>query len=349
MQHTVNKKDYINQLAQKFIENNCTEEEMNEFVDLLESGQPEVNRAIDIILKQKLDSGEHLLKMVDPGQTNQQIQTILTKAKAGTKTVRWHIPPLIYKAVAIITFVIVAILSLYIFNSDEIAETPLLTHTTVAGQKATITLNDGSTVRLNSESSLIFPERFDRNGSREVHLEGEAFFSVMPDKSKPFIVNSKHLTTRVLGTSFNVKAYANENKVQVVVASGKVGVEDQKKNREILLTKNEMITYNISNQEMIKEKGDFGFLISWKDGTLEFDGIELREAARELERWFGIKITLENERLGNCLIKGRYKDKNLDKILRLFQYGRDDFSYEFGEQGVILRGTGCPKAEQIKL
>ena len=81
-----------------------------------------------------------------------------------------------------------------------------ITKTTLRGQKSNITLADGTNVRLNSESTLIFPEKFDKD-SREVKLIGEAFFQVTEDPSKPFIITSGDLRTRVLGTSFNISAF----------------------------------------------------------------------------------------------------------------------------------------------
>src|SRR5690606_29105984 len=97
-----------------------------------------------------------------------------------------------------------------------------LTAQTTWGQKSTITLSDGTTIKLNSGSRLRYPEAFDE-GLREVHLEGEAFFDVARNEHSPFVVRTKSVTTRVLGTSFNIEAFPDEQ-ISVTVATGKVEV-----------------------------------------------------------------------------------------------------------------------------
>ena len=127
------------------------------------------------------------------------------------------------KKLAIAASVLLVITFGVIFVLQQVGKTQnLITKTTTRGQKSTITLTDGSQVRLNSESSLIYPERFEEN-VRSIQLVGEAFFDVARDENRPFIIKSGEVTTTVLGTSFNVSAFPDED-IEVTVATGKVKV-----------------------------------------------------------------------------------------------------------------------------
>ena len=343
------KKD-IKVLAQKFIDNTSTEQEVRQLLHLLRSQRlnPEFEAVIDDMIM-KVGSDESLKKRADTEEHNLKINAILSLPKSQEHTVqrvkthRLRFPQITTIRIAAVVIVsLIATLSIYILNTKQ--EIQMLVNKTVAGHKATITLNDGSTVRLNSETTLTYPEKFNSN-IREVFIEGEAYFTVKPNENKPFIVKSKHLTTKVLGTSFNVRAFNDEDRVEVVVASGRVVVESQATDgiayKEIILGKNEMLTFDVTEKTMTKATGDLSQLIAWKDGTLVFDGIELREVVKELERWFGIDINLENEQLGSCLIKAEFRNRSLDRILELIEWGMDDFGYEFGDEGVMIKGSGC--------
>ncbi|MCG8323500.1 MAG: FecR domain-containing protein [Cytophagales bacterium] len=340
------KKD-IEALARKFIDNTATEQEIAQLMTLLRSqpSHPDLEAVIDEMIL-KIDADESLEKRADTAQHHVKIDAILSKQRpARAKQVFWSAR----RIAAAITMLMVAVLAIYFLNT--LSETGMLVHQTVAGKKSRITLPDGSTVELNSESKLTYPEKFDA-GIREVLLEGEAFFIVKANKDKPFIVTSKHLVTKVLGTSFNVRAFSDEKEVQVVVASGKVSVKDRPMRstatKEVVLTRNEMVTLDISEKTMTKASGDIDKLIAWKDGTLIFDTIELRQVVKKLERWFGVKIHLDNEPLGNCLVKGKFRGKSLDSILDMIGWSMDNFSYEYTGEGVLVKGKGCETTAIVK-
>lgn len=141
------------------------------------------------------------------------------KMMAGPKKTNFAV----LKVAASVTLFLGFSLLAYFFYTDARDQTAnTVTKTTVAGQKSTITLADGTTIRLNSESSLVYPESFDGD-IRSVQLVGEAFFDVAHDEKRPFIIKSGDLVTTVLGTSFNISAFPDED-IEVTVASGKVAV-----------------------------------------------------------------------------------------------------------------------------
>ena len=230
-------------------------------------------------------------------------------------------------------------------NQPETAEITFIERLTTGGQKSKVTLPDGTVVHLNSESRLRFPEQFGK--TREVILEGEAFFQVTRDESKPFLVNSGGLVTQVLGTSFNIKAFSGED-IQVTVATGKVSVESIKTTQsapgempqKVILTPNQQATYSIAGKSVRKLEVNTQNYIAWKDKTLKFDGLRFEEVAKILSRWYGVNITLENDQLRDCNITGEYIDKGLHTVLENLEHVLG-IEYEYSKEAVTIRGEGC--------
>lgn len=225
----------------------------------------------------------------------------------------------------------------------------MITKITQKGQKANIVLSDGTTIRLNAESALVYPEVFDET-SRQVTLAGEAFFEVTENPVKPFIIRSGDLKTTVLGTSFNIHAYPGDTSIAVTVASGKVKVESFPDNesdntleegRGVLLIPNQKATYNITSNNINTTKVDASHFTAWKDGIIRFDDIPLKQAAQILERWFNVTITFENEDIGDCFMKGKYINENLVNILESIKYVKKiEYSFQNKNQ-VFISGGSC--------
>ncbi|MDN5205695.1 FecR domain-containing protein [Fulvivirgaceae bacterium BMA10] len=226
-------------------------------------------------------------------------------------------------------------------KKDQLA---IIEKVTQRGQKSTIILSDGTQIKLNSDSKIVYPERFE-NEKREVLLEGEAFFDVSKDEKRPFIIKSANITTTVLGTSFNVKAFPKEM-AQVTVATGKVQVTSDKSQSSVkshLLVPGEQVNYDPSSGQMYKNEVDIERFLAWKDGILNFEEMKLHEAAKILERWYGVSITFDNEAIRNCrIVKGTYyKGENLFNVLKSFQYFLG-FEYKVVDGNYItISGNGC--------
>lgn len=219
----------------------------------------------------------------------------------------------------------------------------LVEKVTQGGQKYSLTLSDGTQVRLNSDSKLVYPKRFDNN-KREVFLEGEAFFDVVKHEKRPFIIKSADLTTTVLGTSFNMKVFPQEIS-QVTVATGKVRVtsgNSQSTIKSHLLIRGEQINYNPSSGRIRKNEVDIERFLAWKDGILIFEEMKLHEATKILERWYGVTITFDNDTVRNCrIVRGTYEDENLFYVLKSFQYFLG-FEYKVVDGNYItIFGDGC--------
>ncbi|MBX2843974.1 MAG: FecR domain-containing protein [Flammeovirgaceae bacterium] len=207
-------------------------------------------------------------------------------------------------------------------NNENIAENnfPELTEKfSPIGVKTTLELKDGTIVKLNSDSKLIFPSSFDAN-IREVYLEGEAFFDVSRDENRPFIIHTGKVKTTVLGTSFNIKAFPEDESVQVAVASGKVAVAYQapdnnvKSTKELFLLPEEMSTFSKIDNQLVKSDFDRKQVLSWKDNILYFENASFNEVKEKLERWYGVSFEVKGKSL-ESEFEGEFHNESLKAVL----------------------------------
>jgi len=185
------------------------------------------------------------------------------------------------------------------------------------------TLPDGSVVALNSNSKLVFPKHFKGN-TREVTIEGEAFFDVKPNPKKPFVINAGNAQVIVVGTSFNVSAYSNSETVEVVVKTGKVQVIN--KNEEALSAINEVYLvpgekgtlYNISSI-IEKSKNSNPNYLAWKTHDFIFENIPLNEVFKCLEKTYHVNIKVVEPELNDLKLNAQFDKKSIDFILNVVE------------------------------
>lgn len=209
----------------------------------------------------------------------------------------------------------------------------LLVSEVPAGQKRTLILEDGTKITLNAGSKISYPEQFS-NDKREVWLEGEAFFEVARDAERPFTVRAGAVNTRVLGTSFNIRAYRDEQHVQVAVASGKVKVSQSDADENFLLP-GKAIDYNAEKQAF--RIGDFNRqeVLAWKEGTLYFKDASYKEVEKALERWYGVEISAEGEAKEDWQYSGSFQQESLKNVLRSIGYVKQFSHTQTGNQVVL--------------
>lgn len=231
-------------------------------------------------------------------------------------------------------------------NSPQ-PELTYITKSTSRGQKSTITLDDGTTIRLNAESSITYPESFEALDSRNITLTGEAFFEVAKDEEKPFIVKSEGLLTTVLGTSFNVNAYKDNESIAVTVATGSVNVKSSVSNQGLPLSSQTLNPgqqglFNKQSAQITKSEVHLETLLSWKDNKIVFDDILFTEAMAMLERWFDVDINYENPgAAAGCYISGKFKGEKLINILDGLKFLKG-FDYQIqSEKKILITGKPC--------
>jgi ferric-dicitrate binding protein FerR (iron transport regulator) len=179
-------------------------------------------------------------------------------------------------------------------------------------------LGDGSQVWVNSRSALRYPERFSRD-QRKVYLEGEAFFQITKDPEKPFIVQTGRISVRVLGTSFNVKSFDNEDQTVITLTSGKVQVQGHDGHTEEMIPGDQMV-YNKTAGRFHKQRVDVTGSSAWRENVLQFTSAPLPEVLRALERWYGVHIRIAGPELEDTRITFRQRDQGLKKILDMLAF-----------------------------
>jgi len=162
------------------------------------------------------------------------------------------------------------------------------------GKRSDVVLADGTRIWLNSGSQLSYPSEF-KTDSREVYLSGEAFFDVKANPDKPFYVITRDIKIKVLGTSFNVSSYTEDNTVQTVLVKGKVTAGKNKLFAGTIdLKPGERLTYDKNNANLTKDEVDVQMYSSWINGYLEFLNMPVSEVFTRLERYYDHKITIDN-------------------------------------------------------
>lgn len=185
------------------------------------------------------------------------------------------------------------------------------------GEHKKVVLPDGTNVVLNAGSYLKYPVSF-MTDTRQVEMDGEAFFEVMRDENRPFVVKTKDITIKVLGTSFNVKAYQADEQLIVSVRTGKVQVDLPE--AMMRLFPNEQIVLYKHNGEIQKRNELAGKTISWITNGLYFNRTPIRSVIRELERVYDCKIEFIPGCEFNDYIYGEHDNKSLISVLNSIQY-----------------------------
>ena len=162
------------------------------------------------------------------------------------------------------------------------------------GKRSEITLADGTHIWLNSGSQLSYPSKF-KTGSREVYLSGEALFEVKANPDQPFYVITRDVKIKVLGTSFNVSSYPEDNTVQTVLLRGKVTAGKNKLFASTIdLIPGERLTFDKNNSNLSKDKVDVQLYSSWVNGYLVFRNMPITEVYTKLKRYYNQDISVED-------------------------------------------------------
>jgi transmembrane sensor len=191
--------------------------------------------------------------------------------------------------------------------------------TTRPGERAVFGLIDGSRVTLGASSTLNVPDTYGRQ-ARDVFLQGQAYFEVVPNPAQPFRVHSGRATTEVLGTKFDVRSYQEDSTVSVVVAEGTVafGSRDSAKQGAVL-SRGDLARLSTGGRISIEHGVDLGRYLSWTAGRLEFVNVPLRDVLPELARWYDLDIRLATVALGARPLTASLGTESAPEMLRLLE------------------------------
>lgn len=205
------------------------------------------------------------------------------------------------------------------------------------GERKQITLPDGSTVWLNANSVLIYPEKF--GNTRTLFLTGEAHFTVMKDPKRPFIVKTNYLDVEALGTVFNIHSYPEENETTTVLESGRVKVDDKiGSSGSVILNPNEQLVYNHADASFVRCSVDASRLSSWTKGYLIFQQETLGNIFRALERQYNVKINYNDTKFANMTFTVRFHaHESLEEALTVLKRIGVNFKYKIVNNDVYIQ------------
>lgn len=212
-------------------------------------------------------------------------------------------------------------------NSQEASAQAREVFTTERGERAKIRLSDGTRVELNVDSRLTLSETFGSD-RRAVELKGEAFFEVVPDSTRPFLVHAGGTVTRVLGTAFGVRAYSEDKGAKIVVSEGRVALRpdneqagpEEKSPEDVMLTARQMARFLRTGERAIRRESDLSQHLAWMKGEIAFEGASFNKVTRVLERWYSLEIALkEGETSPSGHLNARFsgKSQDLEEVLNV--------------------------------
>jgi transmembrane sensor len=255
----------------------------------------------------------------------------------------------------------------FLYQQDMVVDNKHFNEITVKlGTKTKVQLPDGSHVWVNSDSKLTYAETF-TGPTRDIYLEGEAYFDVVKDSKHPFIVHTAGIDIKVLGTAFNVKAYSAEPTIEATLVHGLIEVTktNQPEASKILLHPHEKLIFdkkaneqsvikpglNVAESAIVHDKpinpsititplnktlADSALIeTSWVYNRLSFEEEKFEDLVKKIERWFNVEITINNNRIRTYRSTGSFENETIDEALKELQY-LVPFSYQINGRNIVI-------------
>jgi ferric-dicitrate binding protein FerR (iron transport regulator) len=320
----IHNSENIHSLIAKQLTDKIAEVELSELEKWKNASNDNLNEYNDII---DLWAKTNSLKL--PGILDESNALKLVKSKAGLKSGRQRAITLFVQAAAVLLLSLLfsGVYSYWFAGGNEkfgqvkSSKTIYQEIRAAYGTQSKIELADGTTVYLNSGSTLRFPQSFESMEQRNVFLDGEAFFSVTKNKSHPFVVQTQQLAVKVLGTTFNVNAYSDNKIVDVALVEGSVLLEHGSgnvKKEEMNLSPNQVAVLDVNKNLLTKSEAvDLYKYTAWINGRIVFFGDPIQTVVKRLEKWYNVEIEISDKKLENYRFTGTFIDESLEQILHV--------------------------------
>jgi transmembrane sensor len=330
----------MRKLVEKYLGGACTEEEKN----IVESWYS------------TLDIKQDSFMFLSDEQKEEVRRTMLSAIKANIHSHQSERPGRLWLRYLAGAAAVLAVVMTFVNNwrpvQSEIvmeAVSPMITVVNAERSIQRVSLPDSSTLWLQPGAEVIYPGKF--NQLREVTMKGDVFFEVHRDVTRPFVVYSSAVVTRVLGTSFRVRTSGNERMSTVSVLTGKVSVrripvavqkqdgsvKDQEGLQEVLLLPYERVL--VSDRAMVIQKNDKTGkkeLEMWRKTTVSFDNVIVKEVLGRLSKLFEVQISTPSEKINRYLLKADFTGMNLPDILEILESSLD-ITYEINGDQIVLK------------
>ncbi|MBV6640554.1 MAG: FecR family protein [Cyclobacteriaceae bacterium] len=239
-----------------------------------------------------------------------------------------------YAAVLALIFAVTFLLNQFETEDQVQPSISYLEKVSPAGQKLSTVLPDGTTVKLNSGSKVIYPSQF-MGDKREVILFGEAYFDVKRDEGKPFVIQTADMSVHVLGTSFSVRAFSDGSDQFVAVRSGLVRVVNSSNSDSIQLSKNLMTRLSAKNEFTDAKGFDENTIFGWMDQKLVFSDHTSREVFVAIEKWFGVEIQNQELVKSGKTYTAIFENPTLNEVMGSLSH-MYQFNYEIDQKTIAI-------------
>ncbi|MDN5204345.1 FecR domain-containing protein [Fulvivirgaceae bacterium BMA10] len=203
------------------------------------------------------------------------------------------------------------------------------------GKKSRLTLPDGTVVIMNSGTIISYPEKFS-DDIRSVSLKGEAYFDVKEDSSHPFVVNVQGIKTKVLGTTFNIRAYDYNNNIKVSLTSGKIAMQLPDDSTHLILRPGQEMIYDLGASTYEVNEFDSEQVLGWQEGILYFNEASEKQAINMLEHWYDVDIEIVNSTSNEWKnLTAKYNNEPLENVLISLGYTLS-FNYEIDGRNIKI-------------
>jgi ferric-dicitrate binding protein FerR (iron transport regulator) len=318
-------KNYFIKLLHKYLDGDLTNEEQRFLISYynLFQNEPDVMEVLNIEEKEELKN-----------DIKSAIWNHISEEEQAVSKIKFINKRFVKLAAAAVVFIMFLASVFILFNrpSENPYPEPLAVH---KKENRVIFLPDGSTVILSAGSKLNYPSSFDGLEKREVFLDGQAFFDIKHNASRPFIVYTGKLKTEVLGTAFDIKAIPGEADITVTVTRGKVKVMDQDKVLGVI-TPNQQITYSKEKVSAVTKTINSDSLLNWKEQDLRCDNLTVAEAAELLERRYHVKIIISDQSITSQRFTTIFsKNDSFEQVLKSICVFNGLF-YEYNKQNSVV-------------
>lgn len=245
-----------------------------------------------------------------------------------------------YKLVAVLTILLSALFIVYQYTFDnrsdhpEVVSVKMIEKVSLPGQKITTVLPDGTRVKLNADSKLTVPSYFAKD-MREITLIGEAFFDVERDEERPFLIRTENMLVKVLGTSFNVRAY-RDTEQSVAVKSGQVEVQNSSNEELIRLEPMEMTKVQVDGKlkNLSIENPELAF--GWVDQQMVFDNHEIDQVLGTIGKWYGVEVIINKRITKDKKYTASFNNPTLEEVMDILAFVYDfKYKIEDGKKVII--------------
>ena len=256
----------------------------------------------------------------------------------NTKRINWGRVAAIWA----IPFIMVCFSAYYYYSAKDyvketLSEVTYMQRYAAMGTREEVVLPDGSKVWLNAGTLLVYPSSF-ISESRNVYIAGEGFFEVSKDKEHPFIVTTNHLELEVLGTTFNISAYPDNNQIMATLETGRLQVKVNKQPEKYFLEPNDQLIYTPSTGIVQQHKVNAVSHSDWRMGGLFFGNVPFNDVLHTLERVYGVKFHVRTSIYQNQSLRVHFnRNESLEQVLQIIKILVPGIEYEIVGKNIYLR------------